>query len=491
MSKKKVLVAGLFHETHCFLEGRTLLEDFEVRQGGDLLRAAGDASPLAGVLEVAAKEKWTVIPGLDMRAMPGPIVEDRAVEYFWKVLQSAVELSELDGILIVLHGAMVSESLDDVEGDLLSRIRSLPRCGKVPLCGVLDLHANVTSKMVRHLDALVAYRENPHTDAKKAASDAAGLLARLMETGEQTETVWEHPALMWPPTGTATADEPMKSLEDLARKIEQSNPDILAVNVFAGFAFADVRDAGVSFTATTIGNPKSARKELLRLYELADKNRELGNLTDPPLADVLPRLSKHTKGPVVIAEPSDNIGAGAPGSGVSLLRGLLDHSIDNAAMVVNDADAVARVSASARGETSRLTIGSKGSSAYAGPITLNVQLLSTSDGRFDLEDHQSHLASMFGAHIDMGNCAVVSHRGIRILLTSRKTPPFDLGQLRSQGIEPAELFVIGAKAAVAHRRAYDCIAVASYSVDTPGPCSSNLKSFPYKKVQRPIYPLDS
>jgi microcystin degradation protein MlrC len=345
--------------------------------------------------------------------------------------------------------------------------------------------------MVRHVDGFIAYRENPHTDAKQAAMDASRLLARLMETGKRTATVWEHPALMWPPTGTATAEEPMKSLEDLARKIEQANPDILAVNVFAGFAFADVRDAGVSFTATTVGNPEAARKELRRLAELAAKNRQLGNLTEPPLAEALSKLSEYRSGPIVIAEPSDNIGAGAPGSGVSLLQGLLEHSVENAAVIINDPRAVELVSRNARGGIGSLAIGGKGSAAYAPPITLEVKLLATTDGRFDLEDDRSHLASMFGTHIDMGNCAVVSHKGVSILLTSRKTPPFDLGQLRSQGIEPTELFVIGAKAAIAHRRAYDCIAAASYSVDTPGPCSSNLKLFPYKNVQRPIYPLDS
>jgi microcystin degradation protein MlrC len=492
MNQKRVLVAGLFHETHCFLDGHTRLEDFEIRQGDNLAQAAGDASPLAGVLEVGQEEGWTVVPALDMRAMPGAIVEDRVVDFFWSVIEPAVESSsELDGILLVLHGAMVSESLDDVEGELLSRIRRLPKCAETPLCTVLDLHANVTPKMVSHVDAMVAYRENPHTDAKKAATDAARLLNRLMNTGEETETVWDHPALMWPPTGTATAEEPMKSLESLAREIEKANPEILAVNVFAGFAFGDVPEAGVSFTATTLGDPTVARRELRRLGELADRNRHCGNLTDLPLTSILPKLSAYRKGTVVLAEPSDNIGAGAPGSGVSLLRGFLDHSIQNAAVVINDPEAVAAVASTSKGGITSLTIGGKGSSTYASPITLDVKLLATSDGRFDLEDNRSHLASMFGLHIDMGRCAVVSHKGVRLLLTSRKTPPFDLGQLRSQGIEPTDLFVVAAKAAVAHRRAYDPIAAASFTVDTPGPCSSNLTSFPYKKVRRPIYPLDS
>jgi microcystin degradation protein MlrC len=101
---------------------------------------------------------------------------------------------------------------------------------------------------------------------------------------------------------------------------------------------------------------------------------------------------------------------------------------------------------------------------------LDVLFTSRSDGRFMLEDSKSHLAAWQGLAVDMGPCAVVCHQAITILLTSRKTPPFDLSQLRSQGIEPTTLSIIGVKAAVAHRRAYDPIARASYTVRTTGPC---------------------
>ncbi len=77
-----------------------------------------------------------------------------------------------------------------------------------------------------------------------------------------------------------------------------------------------------------------------------------------------------------------------------------------------------------------------------------------------------------------------------ILLTSLKTPPNDLGQLRSQGIIPEQLKLIAVKAAVAHRRAYDPIAVASYTVRTPGPCTSDSTALPYRRIRRPVFPLD-
>jgi microcystin degradation protein MlrC len=126
-----------------------------------------------------------------------------------------------------------------------------------------------------------------------------------------------------------------------------------------------------------------------------------------------------------------------------------------------------------------------------GPVELSVRLVSRSDGRFDLEDRNSHMAGSGGIHIQMGPSAVVDVDGkITILLNSIKTAPMDLGQLRSQGIVPETKSVIAVKAAVAHRRAYDPIAAGSYVVKTPGACTSDLTTLPYQRLRRPIYPLD-
>jgi microcystin degradation protein MlrC len=493
MKAKRVIIAGLFHETNGFLEGSTPLRDFEILRREEIFRAMGDVSPLAGALKVAEECDWEVLPAIDLRAVPGPIVDDEVLSVFWNEFQS-VATSEAgrcaDGILLVLHGAMMTQSCGDVEGEVLSRIRAL--CGgDCPVCGVLDLHANFTARMGLNSDGLVAYRENPHADAMAASENAGRLLDRLMRTGERTTTVWEHPPVMWPPTGTATAAEPMKSLEALARGIEARNPEIVSVNVLAGFAFADIPETGVSFYAITVGDAEVARREMERLSKLCSATRESGNVLDPPASDVLRTLPPCGEGPIVIAEPSDNIGAGAPGSGTGLLRAFLEHSVENAAVVINDSAAVRCLSGMSAGEAVRITIGNQASRLYPLPVEMGVELVSKSDGKFDLEDPQSHLASMFGRHIDMGPCAVVRHQGIWILLTSRAVPPFDLGQLRSQGLNPESLYLIGVKAAVAHWRAYGPIARARYSVDTPGPCSSDLKVFPYRNVKRPIYPLDA
>lgn len=487
----RVLIAGLFHETHTFLGGLSRVSDFQVLAADQMLAEAGDSSPLGGVLEFARDARWRVVPAVDMRAMPGPLVEDRVVELFWHhVHQSLAAAGRLDGVLLVLHGAMVTESFDDVEGEILQRVWQSCGDGSIPVCAVLDLHANLSPKMACNAHSLVAYRQNPHADARRAAMDAARLLDRLMQGGERAVNVWHQTSLMWPPTGTGTDSDPMKSLEKAARDIERRHASILAVNVLAGFAFADTPHTGVSFSATTIGDPAQAQAELDRLGAMAAESRELGNRLERPAAAVVADIRRQPAGPIVVAEPADNIGAGASGGGTGLLRVLLEHAIDGAVVVINDPDAVQTVSRLKPGQSVLIPLGRKETALDPDPIELDVELIVTTNGRFELEDPQSHLASMFGSRIDMGPCAVVRHKGIRILLTSKKTPPFDLGQLRSQGIEPAEAFVIGVKAAVAHRRAYDRIARAHYMIATPGPCSSNLEAFPYRKVRRPIYPLD-
>jgi microcystin degradation protein MlrC len=490
---KRVLLAGLFHETNTFLNGLTSLADCQVRQGQQLWEAEGDASPLAGALEVAREKGWEVVPILDLRAMPGATVADTVVDLFWEAFRAAAEREQprgIDGIYLVLHGAMVSQSLPDVEGELLGRIRSLAGLADAPLCGVLDLHANVTAAMAQYSTGLVAYRENPHTDAKQAAIDGAALLDRLMTTGERPQTLWTHPPLMWPPTGVGTAADPMRALERRAREIEAGEPDILAVNVFGGFAFADTPETGVSFTLITRGDPVRARTYLQELNALALEGKEAGNRRDMPLEEALTQLAELQEGPALLVEPSDNIGAGSPGDTTTLLKRLIELHIPNAGVILNDPVTVRLLADRLPGERLPVTLGGKSGVIGAEPLALEVTLLSRSDGKFSLEDPQSHLASMYGSHIDMGPCAVVKHAGVSILLTSRKTPPFDLGQWRSQGIDPERLWVIGVKAAVAHRRAYDPIAKASYTVDTPGPCASNLRLLPFRRIQRPIFPLD-
>jgi microcystin degradation protein MlrC len=487
MSRPRVLFAELFHETHTFLDGATGLDEFHVLRGPEMLRCTGDSSPIGGALESAHAFGWDVLPTVDFRASPSATVEDEVIETFWKEMATRIP-SQVDAVYFVLHGAMVSQSLPDVEGEILSRLRE--RVGDVPIFGVFDLHANFTQRMAEGANCLVAYRENPHIDGRICAKLAADLLQRALTTKQVPRMFWQHPPLMWPPTGTGTATGPMHELEALARRFESENPDFWCVNVVAGFSFADIPDTGVSFATATTGPETPARDALQQLSSMAMEMKDAGNITDPPIEEAMAALRPLPPGLTVLVEPSDNIGGGAPGDGTGLLRALVARRTQNAAIAINDPEAVHRIATMRARIPVTLSIGGKGSRLDEGPLSLEVGLLCTSDGRFELEDKQSHLASMAGDRFDMGPCAVVRHEGLTILLTSRKTPPFDLGQWRSVGIDPARLSVIVVKAAVAHRRVYDPIAARMIWVDTPGPCTSNLRSLPYRLIRRPIFPLD-
>jgi len=487
----RVLLAGLFHETHGFVPETTTLDDFDVQRGEALLAQRHSGSMIDGLLEVCEREGWEVVPACAYAATPSGPVDDAVVEAFWSDLARTAERGPVDAVLLALHGAMVSQTHDDVEGLILSRLRGLPGLGNVPLSAVFDLHANLSPAMCRHADVLVCYRENPHIDARARAVHAGDLLARMLRDGRPRILHRQLP-LLWPPTGTGTADLPMSALEELARSIEAEDRDIWVMNVVAGFSFGDTPHTGVAFAAVTRGDPEAAERHLDRMARLAWDLRHAGlPAEDDPaavLADLASRPGHPT--PVCLVEPSDNIGGGAPGNGTGLLRAFLAAKTENAGIIINDPEAVSALAALAPGATVTLAIGGKDNPFDPGPVTLDVTLVRLSDGRFTLEDLNSHMVAARGKHIDMGPSAVVRHAGLTILLTSRKTAPFDLGQWRSQGVEPRDFAVIGVKAAVAHRRAYDPIAAQSFTVATPGPCSSRLADFPYRRLARPIFPLD-
>ncbi|MCP8937739.1 M81 family metallopeptidase [Alsobacter sp. SYSU M60028] len=489
----RILLGGLFHETHTFVEDITRADAMHTRVGAELLARRGDASTVDGFLAVAERHGWTVVPTLETMTLPSGTLDHAIFEDFWTRFEAMARpaLAEgLDGIWLALHGAMVTTGSDDPEGELLERIRSLPGAADLPLFAVFDLHATFTPRMARFADGLVGYRENPHADARDAAVLSAELLARSLRTRVRPRMVSRNYPLVWPPTGTGTADRPMRSMSECARAIERDDPAVWAVSIVGGYSFADTFHTGVAAVVITDGDAAAAERHLDAIGEIAVRERELGVPAEWELdAAIDDALARPPAGPCILVEPADNIGGGAPGDCTSILRAFVARGLDNAAVVIADAAAVKAFSAVAPGTRIRRAIG--GSSRLdPGPLELEMELLSRSDGRFRLEDVNSHLAAAQGVNIEMGPSATVRCGGVTILLTSRKTPPFDLGQLRSQGIEPERLSFVGVKAAVAHRRAYDRLGGRSYWVRTPGPCPSDLTTLPYRKIRRPIFPLD-
>lgn len=490
---RRILLGGLFHETHTFLDEVTGPAATRTRRGAELLGRRGDASTVDGFLEVAERHGWTVIPTLEVQATPSGTLDHGVFETFWSEFEAVARpaiAAGLDGIWLALHGAMVTTRSDDPEGDLLERIRALPGAEELPLFAVFDLHANFTPRMAALANGLVGYRENPHADARDAATLSAELLARSIRTGVRPRMASRNFPVLWPPTGTGTADEPMRSMSALARRIEKEDPAIWAVSIVGGYSFADTLHTGVAACLVTDGDLAAAEVHLDAIEALAVAQREAGVPAEWDLeAAIDDGIARPPSGPVILVEPADNIGGGAPGDCTSILRSFIRRRLQKAAVVMNDPAAAGALQRLKPGARATIRLG--GSNRLdPGPLELEVELLALSDGRFRLEDSKSHMAASVGVNIEMGPCATVRAGGTTILVTSRKTAPFDLGQLRSQGIAPEELAFIGVKAAVAHRRAYDRLGGRSYWVRTPGPCPSDLTTLPYRRIRRPIFPLD-
>jgi microcystin degradation protein MlrC len=493
----RVFIAGIFHETHSFSGDTTGVEAFVIHRGRQILDRRGDASQVDGFLSVAEREGWEVVPSAVYTGGASGTVDHAVFEAFWREVKPALEkaLAEgLDAIHLSLHGAMVTSQCDDPEGELMARIRSLPGAETLPIYCVGDLHATLTPKMGDLSDCMIFYRECPHTDAFDSAVLSAELLARRLKTGIKPKHFVLVTPIVWPPTGTGTRDGPMRALEDAARKIEKELPGVLAVNVVGGYAFSNVPYAGVALSIITEGDEQAAQTALRDLAGIAWEMREGGIPKQYDLDQVVSEFKRdrraRAKGPVLLVEPADNIGGGAPGDGTDVMRALLKYEIEGAGVAIADAESVAALRDVPLGGKITLPIGGKGSPLDPGPVSLEVELVSRSDGVFELEDKHSHLVGSLGKIINMGASAVVRHRGLTILLTSKKLPPFDLGQWRSQGINPEELSMIGIKAAVGHRVAYGTIASGEFTVNTSGPCTSDLTRLPYTKLRRPVFPLD-
>ena len=215
-----VLMAGLFHETHTFLSHRTTITDFEcgvMAEGPEMLRQArGNGSPMDGAIEVADQAGWNIRPSIQMSAMPGGLVVREAVDRFEArfFADLAAQSDRVDAVLLILHGAMVAEGCDDVEGALLTRLADeLARAGRcIPVVAVLDLHANVSPAMVDNSTVLVAYRENPHSDARDTAVRAAWILDDLLKSPRSVCQLHRPTGYVLPPTGVGSAADPMRAV---------------------------------------------------------------------------------------------------------------------------------------------------------------------------------------------------------------------------------------------------------------------------------------
>ena len=485
----RVFIAMLSHETNTvstIATDRRQFETRELRYGGEVLEVyRGTATCLGGMIEGAAARGLTLLPSLAAAASPAGRVSTEFYESAKaRICDDLRVAGRLDGVLLDLHGAMVPETVDDGEGDLLRAVRGVVG-PDIPVGVTLDFHANVTAEMVHHATLLHGYKTYPHIDMGERGREAATRVADVLAGKIRPTVAFRQPRLLPPIASQLTARGPMRRLYDLADDMER-DPRVVSVSIFAGFPLADIHDAGLSIYVATNEDAALAAKLADQLESVAwEHRREFVHHAVPVREAVAEALTLEVR-PVVLADIADNTGGGAAGDGTEILRELLRVEAPSATVAcIWDPEAAAACTRAGRGATVTLEIGGKIDDRHGRPVTMTGRVSAVSNGNF------VHTGPMLrGLPGRLGPTAVLQSGGVKVILISHRWQTLDPEMIRLVGIDPTRERIVVVKSTIHYRAAFEPIAARIIEVDAPGLSSSNLDRFAFAHVRRPIFPLD-
>lgn len=490
----KIATAGLLHETNTFAHGTTDYTAFE--RGGafpGLLKGRDILATLRGVhlcpggyIAAAEKTGMDLVPLIWTFAQPSGTVRHETYERLKKELLDRLRQHlPVDGILLDLHGAMVTDQCEDIEGDLLQQVRALvgPR---IPIIANLDLHANITSAMARTATALIGYDTYPHTDFMERGAEAVNLMDGILKKKVNPVVAYRQIDLLIPPPRQCTMEGPMAEVFRIVHQREEQS-GVINITLAGGFPLADIRDAGVAVTVTTNNNVELAERTADEIAGEIWSRRDDFRVTLTPVRKAIDYALQTGRGPVILADGSDNPGGGSPCDGTLMLDELVRAHVPSAVVaVIADPEAVAMAHKAGMGCQTTLVIGGKTDSQHGPPLTLTGTIRWIGE-----KEYINKGPMMTGLRVRMGHAAVFVVNNVEIILTENRFQPFDGEALRCLGIEPRERLLIGLKSAVHFRADYQAMAAKIFDLDTPGIHSPNLFQYPYHRLRRPIYPLDN
>ncbi|HUA51180.1 MAG TPA: M81 family metallopeptidase [Candidatus Sulfotelmatobacter sp.] len=488
---KRVLAARFMHETNTFSRVKTDLSAFRRRDHhlDNEIPAAlrGTGSAFGATFEAADTYGWTLVHPISTAANPSGLVTSDAFERVCDlILGAARDQGPLDGVLLHLHGAMVTETHEDGEGELLARLRRVVGPA-VPVVVTLDLHANVTQAMVDHASALIAFRTYPHIDAYERAHQGAALLDRAMRGEVKLKTVLARRPTIYGLNHGRTQSGPMAELLKRADALEASG-DALAISICAGFTRADIHDVGPSVTVTGDGDDPRLQRIAEEFMDYAWRTRDESSIKLLPVAEAiaLARQSQPGDKPLVISDFTDNPGGGGYGDATALLAAMVEAALPSVAFhALCDPEAVQAGLEAGLGRAT-LTVGGKTDPALGGgPLTLTGEITTITNGRFVAYGPMGG-----GVARDYGPSLVFRVGGIDIVLITNNGQANDLGQFTSLGIDPARYQTVAVKSMHHFRAAFEPIARRVVEVDTGALCSEIYSPELFRKVRRPVYPLD-
>ena len=485
----RIAVGCIGHETNTFSPVVTTLDNFKkgsyYRRDEIITAFRGTRTITGGFLDVADQLNLQPIPLLWTFATPSGMVEHAAYQTlkaeFLEFLQNT---GELDGVLLDLHGAMVTDELEDAEGDLIRAVREI--VGKTWIVTTLDLHANITAEMAHYSDIIIGFDTYPHIDCYERGFEAGQLLFGINEGKIQPTMSYRQLPLLTAPPAQCTMKAPMTDVLNTLHALE-TKPGVVTTTLSMGFPFADITDAGVSILVTTNGDMALAETYADQFASDIWEMREQFTFNLHTVEAAI-EIANQTDGkPIILADGADNPGGGGPCDGTTILQKFIEADVQDAVIaVIADPESVAQAVEAGVGNQVQLNIGGKTDTQHGVPVALTGYVKTLSDGRFVLKGPMGR-----GTAGNMGRTAVIQVSGVEIIVTERRIQPYDAEVLRSVGIEPQTRKLIALKSAVHFRADYTPMAHQILDVDTPGVHSPNLFNYDYQKLRRPIYPLDT
>lgn len=491
----KIVAARLNHETNTFSPVPTPLASF----GADgptfgaaaLAQGRGTRTGLGAFIAAAEARGDTVEVACKAAANPSGRVDDAAFEALAASIVDAAG-SGCDLILLDLHGAMATVSHDDGEGELLRRLRTV--APQTPIAVALDLHGNVSAAMVEHADVIVGFKTYPHVDMAETGEHAARLAFAWLDGGPRPVLAWARPPLLSHTLRSATEAGAMQRAVQRARQLEAEG--LAAASIFAGFSLADIADAGMSAVVVgdTAAGAQTAADELAsQLWAERDGfvYRSAPLAASVAEAKALRAALPATAGPVLLLDHGDNVMSGGSCDTTTLLEECLRQGLGRiGAGPYADGEAVARCVSAGVGAVLRIELGNKTALGLPAPqrppLAIDVEVLAIGDGRFRISG-----PIYTGETWAMGRSVALRHAGGMLVVSERPMEPLDLGVFTCLGVDPAGFDHLLLKSRMYCRPAFGPLSSGIVECDSGGVTSSDYGQFDFKRLRRPIYPLDS
>jgi microcystin degradation protein MlrC len=481
-----IILGSIVHESGTFNPNRTGIESFKRTQylfGEEVLAYhRGKPTELGGMLQALEAGSVTPLPVLSAVAMCSGVVRKRTYQVLKARLLDGVRrhLPVADGVLLCLHGSMTVDQLEDPEGDLLAAIRTLLPAGKY-LAASLDHHANVTSLMVESADILIGYRTHPHTDQHEVgAMTARALLDLIAHRYTLTKSFFKLPLM----TPAENRSEAILALAKETRTIEE-DPGVLTASFFVGYPWADLSIQGASTLVITRNNALLAERLAGQLATLMWDLRRDFKFPIYSVEEAIEKGNAVATRPFVLDELPDCTLGGAAGDVVTTARYLVEHHVpDSVVLGIVDAKAVSKATAAGVGATLTLSIGGHSTREGNPPMRITCSVKRLAENIVD--EGNTHP----GFETRLGKIAVVEANGVDIVLLEFAGKIEGPSFMSKLGIEARQKKFIVSKEGLNVFLTYKAVGAEILMVESAGFNRQSLRPSDYKRVPRPIYPLD-